>query len=205
MTDMPRPRPPHLHRQVTQHGKTVWYVRIGKGPRVRIRADFGSPEFDAEYQAAITGSTRPHQVKAGAVGSLSWLIARYRETSSWSALSPATRRQRENIFKQVIQSAGSQPYTMIDQATVMAGRDRRAHTPNQARHFLDALRGLFRWALKAKLMRQDPTAGVDNPPREVRRQRHRCRASAPDPGRDAPGRTMRRPHVYCECGRQTDE
>src|SRR5436190_24042236 len=51
---MPRPRPPHLHRQVTRHGKTVWYVRFGKGPRVRIRAEFGTPEFGAEYQAAIT-------------------------------------------------------------------------------------------------------------------------------------------------------
>jgi hypothetical protein len=47
---MPRPRPPHLHRQVTRHGKTVWYVRIDKGPRVRIRAEFGTPEFDA-YRA----------------------------------------------------------------------------------------------------------------------------------------------------------
>jgi len=52
---MPRPRPPHLQREVTRHGKANWYVRIGKGPRVRIRADFGTPEFDAEYQAAITG------------------------------------------------------------------------------------------------------------------------------------------------------
>lgn len=37
MVEMPRPRPPHLQRQVTQHGKVVWYVRIGRGPRVRIR------------------------------------------------------------------------------------------------------------------------------------------------------------------------
>jgi hypothetical protein len=56
---MPRPRPPHLQREVTRHGKANWYVRIGKGPRVRIRADFGTPEFDAEYQAAITGHPRP--------------------------------------------------------------------------------------------------------------------------------------------------
>jgi excisionase family DNA binding protein len=53
MEAMPRPRPPHLHRQVTQHSKTVWYVRIGKGPRIRIRSAFGTPEFDAEYRAAI--------------------------------------------------------------------------------------------------------------------------------------------------------
>ena len=51
---MPRPRPPRLHREITRHGKAVWYVRIGKGPRIRLRAQFGSSEFDAEYQAAIT-------------------------------------------------------------------------------------------------------------------------------------------------------
>jgi hypothetical protein len=45
----------------------------------------------------------------------------------------------------------------------MAGRDRRANTPAQARNFLDAMRGLFRWAAKAKLVKSDPTIGVDNP------------------------------------------
>jgi integrase len=31
--------------------------------------------------------------------------------------------------------------------------------------FLDALRGLFRWAVKAALVKADPTVGVENPPR----------------------------------------
>src|SRR5215813_12168438 len=161
---MPRPRPPHLHRQVSRHGKTVWYVRIGKGPRVRIRAEFGTPEFDAEYHAAINGAPRPKAKGAPAIGSLAWLIARYRETTVWSALSAATRRQRENIFLHVIETAGEKPFAKIDTATIVAGRERRARTPNQARHFLDAMRGLFRWALDAKLVRQDPTAGVNNLP-----------------------------------------
>ena len=89
MADMPRPRPPHLHREATRHGKPVWYVRVGKGPR--IRAEFGTADFDAEYQAAVTGSARP--VKgAPPTGTLAWLMARYRETAAWSALSAATRR-----------------------------------------------------------------------------------------------------------------
>src|SRR5438105_13076296 len=87
---MPRPRPPHLHRQVTRHGKTVWYVRFGKGPRVRIRAEFGTPEFGAEYQAAITGAARPRQAKGEAVGTLEWRSARHHETTAWTALSGAT-------------------------------------------------------------------------------------------------------------------
>jgi hypothetical protein len=90
MDTMPRPRPPHLHRQVTRHGKPVWYVRINKGSRIRLRAEFGSAEFDAEYQTAISGVPRP-QKGAPAAGTLAWLLARYRETTAWSALSPATR------------------------------------------------------------------------------------------------------------------
>jgi len=53
---MPRPRPPHLQREITRHGKAVWYVRVNRGPRVRLKAEFGTPEFDAEYRAALSGT-----------------------------------------------------------------------------------------------------------------------------------------------------
>jgi integrase len=164
--NMPRPRPPHLHREVTRHGKAVWYVRVGKGPRIRIRAEFGTPDFAAEYQAAISGSAKPKVRGAPKVDSLAWLIARYRETTTWMALSAATRRQRQNIFRHVIEGAGETPYVRVDSAAIAAGRDRRAATPAQARNFLDAMRGLFRWALDAGHVKADPTIGVKNPPRE---------------------------------------
>jgi hypothetical protein len=91
---MPRPRPPHLQREITRHGKPVWYVRIDRGPRVRIKAEFGTPEFDAEYRAAVAG-------------------APIRKSSPSSAM-----------------------------------------------------RGLFRWAHNAKLVKVDPTSGVSNPKRK---------------------------------------
>lgn len=166
MEAMPRPRPPHLCRQVTRHGKVVWYVRIGRGHRTRLRATYGTPDFQAEYQAALTGE--PLHPKSGpAAGTLAWLIERYRETAAWrDNLSPATRRQRENIFLHVIETAGPQPFTNITTAAIVAGRERRASTPAQARNFLDAMRGLFRWAYEAKMVKIDPTAGVKNPPRK---------------------------------------
>jgi integrase len=89
---------------------------------------------------------------------------RYRETTAWTDLSLASRRQRENIFEHVVEAAGRQPFAKITTASIMAGRDRRAKTtPAQARKFLDTMRGLFRWAVKAKLLKVDPTAGVANP------------------------------------------
>jgi integrase len=159
---MPRPRPPHVHRETTRHGRTVWYVRVGKGPRTRLVADFGTPEFDAEYQAALAGKARPVKGEASA-GTLAWLIARYREVEAWTSLAPATRRQREQIFRQVVASAGEQPIAHITSATIEAGRNRRAKTPFQARHFLEAMRGLFKWAHSAKLVKVDPSVGVSKP------------------------------------------
>jgi integrase len=163
MEAMPRPRPPHLHRQVTRHGKTVWYVRVGRGPRTRIRAAFGTPEFDAEYRAAI--SVRPPSTLSAPANTLAWLIERYRETPAWRDLSLATRQQREAILEQVIKSAGKEPYAQITRATIIAGRDRRHATPAQARHFLETMRGLFRWGTDAQFVQNNPTAGVTDPAR----------------------------------------
>jgi hypothetical protein len=53
---MPRPRPPYLLRERSRHGKTVWYVRKGDGPRVRIHGEYGSAQFKAEYRAAVSGN-----------------------------------------------------------------------------------------------------------------------------------------------------
>ena len=163
MDEMPRIRPPHLHRETSRHGVTAWYVRVRKGPRIRLRAAYGTPEFDAEYRAAVDGAAAPAAMAAAGNKSLAWLIARYRETSAWAALSLATRRQRENIFKHVIKSAGAKAFIAITKDHIAAGRDRRAATPAQARNFLDAMRGLFRWATEAGFRKDDPTLAVKNP------------------------------------------
>jgi integrase len=141
-------------------------VRQGRGPRIRIRAEYGTPEFDEQYRAALSGTT-PQRRARPASSTLSWLLTRYRETTAWTDLSPATRRQRDNIFVGVLETAGNEPYARISQATIIAGKERRAATPAQARNFLDAVRGLFRWAFKAQLVKVDPTAGVENPPRKT--------------------------------------
>jgi integrase len=160
MLTMPRPRPPHLRREVTRHGNVVWYVRRDEGQRIRIRATFGTPDFDVEYQAALNATPRP--VKGGTpAGSIAWLIERYQETTAWTKLSRASQRQRQNMLAQVIKAAGNRPFTDITKLSLEAARDRR--TAAQGRKFLDVMRGLLRWAVKAGIANVDPTAGVANP------------------------------------------
>jgi integrase len=161
MVAMLRPRPPYLSREVSRHGKPIWYMRRD-GKRIRIRAEFGTPSFDVEYQAALAGLPLPKTGPASCT--LAWLIDRYRETAAWRQLALATRKQRESIFAQIIKSAGDRRVATITASVIKAGKDRRTK-PAQARHFLETLRGLFRWAHEAEMVQVEPTADIRNPPR----------------------------------------
>jgi hypothetical protein len=56
METMPRPRPMHLLRETSRHRTVSWVARIGRGPRIYLRAAHGSSAFEAEYHhAAIRG------------------------------------------------------------------------------------------------------------------------------------------------------
>ena len=156
IVDMPRPRPPNLHRETNRHGRTVWYVRIGKGPRIRIKGEFGTTEFNEAYQTAITGNAPRGSAKA-AKGTLAWLWMLYRQTSAWTDLSLATRKQRERIMRQVIASGGDEPLSKITSGVIQRGIERRKSFA--ARHFVDTLHGMFKWAVAAEHVRSDPTVG----------------------------------------------
>lgn len=163
MSDMPRKLPPFVSRERTRHGKIVFYFRKDKGSRIRL-PNIGADDFEVEYHAALS-ATAPQKRRVVGVGSLEWLITRYKETTAYRGLSVATRRQRDNILKGVLKTAGHVAFKSITRKTIIDGRERRAATPAQSRNFLDAMRGLFRWALDAELITVDPTATVKNPAR----------------------------------------
>jgi hypothetical protein len=130
---MPRPRPPHLIREASRHRRVTWVVRIGHGPRTRLRASLR----DARV-SAIRGEPANGPRRAGA-GTLQWLWDCYRQSSEWSALSNATRRQRENITRHVLGRAGTMPLSALTRAHIVQGREDRAKTPSQANNFLNTM------------------------------------------------------------------
>jgi len=156
---MPRPRPPHLHREINRHGTTVWYVRLGKGPRIRVNGVYGSPEFEEQYQAALDQGAPKADAKVSK-GTLKWLWMLYRQSSAWTDLALATRRQRENIMRPLIEANGAEPLSKLTKRAVEKGVERRKEKPSRAKHFVTSLRGMFEWAVKNDLVRLDPTRGV---------------------------------------------
>ena len=66
-----------------------------------------------------------------------------------------------------METAGTTPFLAITRKHIEDGKNRRRDTPAQARNFLDAMRGLFGWALTAQMVAVDPTYGVKNPKRKA--------------------------------------
>lgn len=159
--DMGRKLPQYVYREASRHGKAVWYFRRGKTRRIRL-PDYGAPGFEEAYQQA-RAQTAPKPLSKAAVGTLEWLIEQYRASKSYRDLSRATRRQRDNIFRGIVAKAGHVTLRGLTAVNVQKGLDERADTPAQARHYLDSLRGLFRWAVSTEHMAHDLTAGIDRP------------------------------------------
>jgi integrase len=155
---MRRKLPPFLHHEITRHLKPVWYFRRGKGPRVRIPGEFGSVEFMRAYDDALKGARAARREHAQA--SFAWGLALYKQSQEWLALSPATRRQRANVFKHIEAAVGGSPLRDWKRGDIAAGRDKRSATPAAAGMFVKALRGFFRWALEAGHVKTNPTEGV---------------------------------------------
>ena len=51
-------------------------------------------------------------------------------------------------------------YAAITRKAIVAGMDRRSHSPDAANVFLYTLRHLFEWAVYAEHVKADPTLGV---------------------------------------------
>ena len=98
-------------------------------------------------------------------GSLCALVDAFRASSYWRALSPATRKQRELILAPILCEAGRERAADIAKADIVAGRERRAHTPFLANNYLKTLRRLFGWAVEHGHLGVDPTIGVKDVPK----------------------------------------
>jgi integrase len=155
---MSRPRPPYLHKTKSRHGKVVWYVWRRPYLKIRIKGEYGSPEFMAAYNAAIWGE-KPSETPKEGQGSLSSLIAAYQASPAWERLSQATQRQRDNIFSRVRKVSGKADASTIDRALIVQARDAMSG-PGAAKHFVQTMRGLFQWAVETGRAEADPTEGV---------------------------------------------
>jgi hypothetical protein len=134
MEDMPRK--PYLSHETTRHGKKAWYFKR-KGKRVRLPDVYGTAEFDAAYEKALTGTQAAAEAPKPRSGSLKWLVSQYKRSAAFAELAPATRRARDNILKKVLEDPKNAdgPFVDLTKAKIKAGVDKRAATPKCSEQF----------------------------------------------------------------------
>lgn len=152
-----------------RHGKVRIYFRKRGRRKIALKHPPGSPEFMAEYQAAIAGDTLPADPSKPALASLRWLCMAYMGSPEFMGMDPRTRRVRklildglcqEPISAEIATPIGSLPFADMPAAKVRTLRDRKSATPEAANSRVKALRQVFAWAC-------DAGHASGNPAREV--------------------------------------
>ncbi|WP_412058575.1 tyrosine-type recombinase/integrase [Bartonella sp. DGB2] len=164
---MPKPRPPHLVRERTRHGKTIWYVRIMHGPRIRVEGTYGTQEFVDNYNLAIAqardGGRREVKQAKLIEGSFDWLLQQYFQSVQWHNQSKSTQQVKQRILKNISRQIGDRAYKSIERAHILDAVERRRATPAAAKHFLTTVNGLFKWAVDNALLGKNPAYNIKAP------------------------------------------
>lgn len=152
MAEMPRPRLPHVQRETTRHGRTIWYFRrVHGGPRARLPDEYGSEEFLAVYYALLAGKPADPMPKAEP-GTVRWLVEHYRSSPRWQRLAEPTRRRRTRLLDALVQAAGHMPPKAITRRMIQEGFDRRADKPESANLWLKTVRQLLDHAVRLDIV-----------------------------------------------------
>lgn len=169
----------NLVKEKNRHGTTVYYHRVGKGPRTRIRAEFGTPEFERAYRLAEQGKTadenanpRVLPARAGTLRDL--IVSYYRSPEFRKELDPSTQHVRRLILDKLCLAGkdaaagkpcyGDRPVALMATRHVRKIRDGMSDRPEAANNMLKALRRVFSYGLEIEY------PGLKfNPARDVKR------------------------------------
>ncbi len=184
-----QPERRYLYVDVSQRGQLRYYVQLrNKLPKIRIKAAYGSSEFDAEVDAAIASQIALYGQESDYVnaqkqrndpcparptsppkpGTLRWYWHGYRQSDHWlgdlsvghAGLAETTRLQRTGLIESLLIENGEKPFAVLTRNVIKA--EMKARTPSQAGNLLSALRGLMRWMIDEGHLDEDddPTIGL---------------------------------------------
>jgi integrase len=153
----------YLYRDRDRHGNRRIFVRRF-GRKIRLRQPEGTEAFLEEYREALVASAQPAATSVPArpeKGQLRWLLVQYYESASYQGLEARTQRVRRLILDDICMAKGKKPYTYMEARHVEAIRDAKAKTPEAANARVKALRQVFTWAVKQKLVKSNPALEVE--------------------------------------------
>ena len=142
-----------------------WRLRAPGRPTVIIKGQFGSPEFAANYRAAIEGGA-PVGVPTNPVGhqgTIAYFARSYLRSAVFVQLAPNTARMRRAMLDEFVSEFGKFPINKLEHRYVRKIIDRLGETPGKALAMLTAIRTLTALALGDGVIASDPCVGIKKP------------------------------------------
>jgi integrase len=157
---MTRPLPRYVNA-FTVKGRRYYYFRRPGMDAIRL-PDFGTPEFEIAYRAALqielpapgSDQTLPGSVNAA-------IVSYYASKATFQTLAPATQMLRRVYLESFREKYGKNAIASMRPEFVVQMIDRM--TPSSAHNWLRAIRGLMQHAIATGLCKTDPTQGVKLP------------------------------------------
>jgi integrase len=148
-----------LHLKYVQSFGGYHYFRRRDSRRIPLPGIPGSAEFMEAYQQALAAEpTAIGADKRSKPGSISAAIAEYYGSQAFRSLTGGTPVSRRAILERTRERHGHMPLRSLPKEFVVALID--TMTPHEAKNWLTAFRHFAKWALERKLMRNDPTLGI---------------------------------------------
>jgi enterobacteria phage integrase len=163
---MPRKLPPFVERWRDRHGKVRVYFRKGKGIRVALPASIGSTDFDAAYQAALSGQLAPAQEHRArpAPGTIDALIISYMHGATYRGLRDTTKAGYASRIEALRTQHGHRTVAGLTRERIVTGiLQPYADRPGAALSTLKVLRVLIRHAIDIGWLKHDPSLGIKRP------------------------------------------
>lgn len=154
----------HVHRFKDRHGKLRHYLRVPGQAAIALPGEVGSREFMAAYQRGLRGVPQAGAEKAlrGAPGTLDAVVASYYQSEAWVALRATTQTHYRLAIEQFRATHGDCAVRLLNEEAVEHLLSSKAGRPAARNRRLRLLRTLMGHARKVmKLIRTDPTAGID--------------------------------------------
>ncbi|MGV0817165.1 tyrosine-type recombinase/integrase [Martelella sp. AMO21009] len=157
-----------LMREVLPSGAIRWRVRPEGKRAVKITLSCGpdDPDFHRQYLAARCGE-KPEPLRQASdyakPRSIAWLVNLYLEhlekRVAAGTASHKTLKKKKNLLARLL--AAPDKVMLIPQERLIAMQDDMAATPAQAHAFIEAVAVMYDWAIKRKLISQNPARGIE--------------------------------------------
>ncbi len=152
---------PGVCRVVDRHDKVRWRFRKKGLASTYLSGEYGSAEFRAAYEAALSGGAAAAPSVRHDYGTFDWLIEHYKRTPRWQKLRETTRYNLSKALDRFSRDYGKRRVALLHAEHIEAILAKKSTTPAAANGLLKLFGRLCRFAIRKKLITVDPTVGIE--------------------------------------------